>query len=172
MNAKHQPNTIVVGVDGSEASRAAFHRAIEEAVWRNANVRAVHVYEVPALTGFEMLAIDANSYREQADKWLTEELQYLSRSYEADFPVEVTGEISTGHLGVNLIRAAQNATMLVLGTRGLGGFRGLLLGSVTTYCVHHLPCPLLVVPDPTNTPEAIDDDTHPAADTHVVGADE
>ncbi len=139
--------TVVVALDGSEASREAFHRAVEEAGYRNAEVLAVHVYEYPSLTGYESaMTVNLETLKHAAEAWMTAELAHLDSSYEADVPVDVRTDVRCGHPGGQLIEAAQDADLLVLGSRGYGGFRGLLLGSVTTYCVHHLPCAVLVVP--------------------------
>ena len=63
--------------------------------------------------------------------------------------IPVTREALRGHPADMLIAAAADAAMLVLGTRGRGGFLGLRLGSVSTHCVHHAPCPVVVVPPPS-----------------------
>ncbi len=139
--------TIVVGLDGSDASREAFHRAVQEAVYRDGEVLAVHIYSYPIMTGYEIaFAVDYEAAEQGAKEWVAKELTRLDESYEVDFPVPVRTDVLCGHAGGKLIEAARGADMIVLGSRGYGGFRGLLLGSVTTYVVHHLPCPLLVVP--------------------------
>ncbi len=144
--------TIVVGLDGSSASRASFHRAIEEAVYREAEVLAVHIYSYPIMTGYEIaFAVDYEAAEQGAQEWVAKEITRLDAEYEVDFPVPVRTEVMCGHAGGKLIEAARGAEMIVLGSRGYGGFRGLLLGSVTTYVVHHLPCALLVVPAPDET---------------------
>jgi nucleotide-binding universal stress UspA family protein len=64
-------------------------------------------------------------------------------------PVSISSRVVTGHIGIELLRAANEddgASMVVAGSRGFGGFKSLLLGSVTTYLSHHLTCPLLIIP--------------------------
>ena len=142
--------TVVVGLDGSEASQLAFAEAVRQAQWRDGAVRAVHVYPYPVSTPYQMTVIDPEVYRRAATEWMARELDSLEERYEGRFPVEVDSTVAAGHSGVVLVDAARDADVLVLGSRGLGGFRGLLLGSVTTYCVHHLSCPVLVVPAPAS----------------------
>jgi nucleotide-binding universal stress UspA family protein len=62
-------------------------------------------------------------------------------------PVTVRATVAEGHPADVLVRAARGADLLVVGSRGHGGFAGSLLGSVSQYCVHHAACPVLVVRD-------------------------
>ncbi len=143
---------VVVGVDGSKTSRVAFAEAVREAQWRNASVLALHVVSIPVSIGAEYGAmIDMNMLRDGGRELLASELVALEEGYEGGFPVVVESKTAFGHAGAELIKAAEGgengpAELVVLGSRGLGGFKGLLLGSVTTYAVHHIACPLLILP--------------------------
>jgi nucleotide-binding universal stress UspA family protein len=141
---------IVVGLDNSDASRKAFHEAVREAEWRGASVLAVHAVSLPVSTGYEFANFyeDLQRAGEETTKSVIAELE---STYDGGFPVEVNYEVSSGHAGVKLIEAStgsdgEPAELVVLGSRGMGGFKGLLLGSVSTYAAHHLACPLLIIP--------------------------
>ncbi|MEE9416972.1 MAG: universal stress protein [Acidimicrobiales bacterium] len=146
---------IVVGLDGSQCSRKAFHEAVREATWRDAGLVVVHVVSYPVMSGYEFSArIDLDALLSRGDKLLEDELAILESEYDGSFPVAVERRVVMGHTGVEMMRAAngegrddgETAELVVLGSRGYGGFRGLMLGSVTTYAAHHLSCALLVVP--------------------------
>lgn len=144
---------IVVGIDGSAASRAAFREALAEAQFREASLVAFHAVPIPVTTGVEYVSIDLDTVQSGGEAFLEKELAAIADEYGGEFPIPVRGEVRLGHCGVQLINAAQEdpdnpAELVVLGSRGLGGFRGLLLGSVTTYAVHHLTTKLLIVPSP------------------------
>lgn len=143
---------IVVGIDGSRESRAALDEAIREAEWRNAAVEAVMVIIVPAAATLDLGTVDIERLRAFGDEVSERELEAARERYDGTFPVPVEHRARVGHPGSELIRAAggdgsdeEPAELLVLGSRGLGGFKGLLLGSVTSYVSHHPPCPLLIV---------------------------
>ena len=142
---------IVVGLDGSETSRAAFREAIREAQWRGTRVLAVHAVNYPVVNGHQYAHIDPDTFRQAGTTLLAEEIAAMQDEYGGDFPVDVESTVLLGHTGTEMMRVAEDyegesAELIVLGSRGLGGFRGLLLGSVTTYLVHHLPTRVLVVP--------------------------
>lgn len=142
---------VVVGLDGSETSRSAFREAVREATWRQARIVAVHVVHHPVNGLYEFAVVPMDTLRAEGEQLIAKELETLKAEYGSGFPVEIKTRVVVGHSGIEVIRAAEGtdgepAELVVLGSRGLGGFRGLLLGSVSTYAAHHLPCRLLIVP--------------------------
>ena len=137
---------VVVGVDGSDASIAALGCAIDEASFRGVGVDAVHVWNLPALSGAEALGTVMMPWEEleaSAHAIVDETLAKVDARGVTVKPVVVQG--STAHV---LIEHSAGAPMLVVGSRGTGGFIGLLVGSVAHQVLHHAPCPVLVVPAP------------------------
>lgn len=144
--------TIIVGLDGSDTARAAFAEAILEAQWRDAELLALHVMAYSASVGLEVgIGPDLMELKKRGEASLEAELNKLEAGYEGGFPVRVEARVALGHAGAELVHAAEQtgdggAELVVLGSRGLGGFKGLLLGSITTYAVHHCKSRLLIVP--------------------------
>lgn len=137
---------IVVGVDGAAVSEPAIGFAFEEAALRKARLRAVHVWTYPASSGpgdMRPLVYDPEIVAE-------EELRLVEKSLAAwreKFPeVEVVFDVEHGRPVRILGGASARADLLVVGSRGRGGFTGLLLGSVSHGLLHHAQCPLAVVP--------------------------
>jgi nucleotide-binding universal stress UspA family protein len=141
--------TIVVGVDGSEHAKAALRWAVDEATRvGGATVVAVTSWQYPItpaspwMTGYEV-PID-----------LSEPTTEMLRATIADVvsvpPAGVTVEqrVEVGPPAQVLLEAAKDADLLVVGTRGLGGFKGLLLGSVSHQIATHAPCTVVIVPSP------------------------
>jgi nucleotide-binding universal stress UspA family protein len=138
-------STIVVGVDGSESARAALRFALDEARMRGAAVRAVAAWHVPTAYG--------GAFTPPADDLLGELETATGRTLERALTdagdhadVEVEPVLREGAPARVLLEEASDADLLVVGSRGLGGFRGLLLGSVSQQCTQHAPCPVVVVP--------------------------
>lgn len=144
-------NTVLVGLDGSRAARVAFHEAVREAAWRNATVTVFHSVFVPMVLGKSLNLESKERLEEYGHYVIDSELEALAETFDDGvLPVEVGRVVWPGHVGEGLIEVAHDpkrgVELVVLGTRGLGGFGSLLLGSVTTYAVNHLRVPLLVVP--------------------------
>ncbi|HET9738337.1 MAG TPA: universal stress protein [Solirubrobacteraceae bacterium] len=138
---------IVVGVDGSEGARAALAFALAEARLRGTGVRAVAAWHLPAtVSPSGVPALDPGL----PDKLQLEAREALERALEAAGDraagVAIEPVVRLGAPAQVLLEEAQDADLLVVGSRGLGGFRGLLLGSVGQQCAHHTPCPLVIVP--------------------------
>jgi nucleotide-binding universal stress UspA family protein len=142
-------STIVVGVDGSEGARKALRWSLDEARLREATLRVVHAWfplppaaplgfappEAPAADEIAML-------REAAEKLLEHELSEVVGD-DPGIPIEPTAVEDVAAQA--LIEAAKDADLLVVGSRGHGGFTGLLLGSVGQQVTHHAPCPVVIV---------------------------
>jgi nucleotide-binding universal stress UspA family protein len=131
---------IVVGVDGSENSRQALRWAVEEARLRQAWVRVVHAWwlypMLDADTEARHLTNDASA---AVQTFITETL-----GEERDVEVEAVA-VQGQQASAALVDAATDAVLLVVGSRGAGGFSSLLLGSVSQQCAHHASCPVAIV---------------------------
>ena len=145
--------TVVVGVDGSEPGRAALDWALREARLRSAKLLAVHTWAFlpvssdpfPGVYQHVSVATEEayEALRLEAERLLESEVSVAAQAHEG---VEFELRAVEGRPAVVLLEAARDADLLVLGTRGHGGFVGLLLGSVSQQCAHHTPCPLVIVP--------------------------
>lgn len=147
---ERQPR-IVVGVDGSESSKAALRWAIGQAKLTGAVVDAVTAWHIPPGYGLAPTPGDVFDFGTNAKGILTEALAEVS-TLAPD--VTVRPQIAEGHAADVLLRAARGADLLVIGSRGHGGFTSALLGSVSLYCVIHARCPVLVMHDLHAAPEA------------------
>lgn len=154
--------TVLVGLDGSRAARVAFQAAVREAVWRDSSVTVYHSVFVPMVMGKSLNLQSQDRLEEYGHYVLDGELEALEELYEDGMPADIHRVIWPGHVGEGLIETAHDiergVELVVLGTRGLGGFGSLLLGSVTSYAVHHLKVPLLVVPFDEEEPVAPEDE--------------
>ncbi len=135
---------IVVGVDGSQGSRAALEWAIQEGRLRNEPVEIVHCWKLnPSYGGKVALLPDELALFEQSALRLVAEMITDVSLEEGD---NVRKVVRFGSATNILIDESRKATMLVVGARGRGGFSGLLLGSVSTKVAAHAACPVVVVP--------------------------
>jgi nucleotide-binding universal stress UspA family protein len=144
MNEASDTRTIVVGVDGSEASVEALRQAQRLAVPLSATVVALACWDYPPVyDGYVAVGIDDFDVR--AGEILAEA---VVKAFGPDAPANVETRLVQGHPRHMLIEESKTADMLVLGRRGRGGFGGLLLGSVSSACVAHAHCPVLIVHSP------------------------
>jgi nucleotide-binding universal stress UspA family protein len=133
---------VVVGVDGSDASKEALRWSKLMATATNSTIEAVIVWEYPLPTdGWAPVPADWNP-GEDAQKTLTATVDEV---FGAERPVGMLEAVRKGDAARVLLDESAGAEMLIVGSRGLGGFMGLLLGSVSAKCAEHAACPVLVL---------------------------
>jgi nucleotide-binding universal stress UspA family protein len=126
---------IVVGVDGSTAGQRALAWALDEASQRAAELVVVHAWEYPTAFAFHL------DGEQSGREVLTKALAGLDTR-----GVDVRPQLVEGHPVTALVRESLDADMLVVGSRGRSGISAAILGSVSTGCVHHAACPVVVIP--------------------------
>ena len=135
--------TIVVGVDGSDASVNALRWALHEARLRTARVRVVLAWSYPQVSTYhEAKHVLQIPFADDAAAFLDKVVADTAAAAEG---LEIEKKVVEGQAAPALVEAARDASMLVVGSRGLGGFSGLLLGSVSQQCAHHATCNLVIV---------------------------
>jgi nucleotide-binding universal stress UspA family protein len=137
---------IVAGIDGSEAAGRALDFAIEEALLRDSDLRIVCAWHVPSqlfTTGVASASLEFGAFEES-----------MRSSAEQQVAAAVAGRaglrhdlvVRQGNAAVVLLEESERAELLVVGSRGHGGFTSLLLGSVSQQCAAHAVCPVAIVP--------------------------
>jgi nucleotide-binding universal stress UspA family protein len=145
--SENQSRPVVVGVDGSPASQAALRWAVEDARRRGCPVDAVSAWHpdyggmigpVPAEI---IMALSPQAMKDAARKGLDAAVQGFE-------DVEIRKILVEGDPRDVLAKASEDAELLVVGSRGRSTLAGIILGSVSSYCVHHAACPVVVIREP------------------------
>jgi nucleotide-binding universal stress UspA family protein len=139
---------IIVGVDGSDRSRQALEWAINEAGVRHAPLTVLTVSEelTGGYWGGPVFPADLDRTKQAQEAAQVETDKVLHKVGEGGKPASVTVRAVTGIPAEELLHASADADMIVVGSRGAGGFKRLLLGSVSTQITHHAHCPVVVIP--------------------------
>jgi nucleotide-binding universal stress UspA family protein len=145
---------IVVGVDHSAGAKEALRFALQEAQLRQATLRAVHAWQFGYIgaTGIEgalpAAGGDLHEFRDAATAGLDATLREAIPDAGG---VEIERRVVEGAPAAVLVEESRNADLLVVGSRGHGGFAQLLLGSVSQQCAHHAECPVVIVRSKADT---------------------
>ena len=139
---------IVVGIDGSDHSRHALEWAVSEAALRHAPLTVLTVNQ--AVAGYGGGPVEYPGDPDRA-RHAEEEAQKLTDSVIAGVgaqsqPLSVSVQAVTGFPVEELLRASADADLIVVSSRGTGGFKRLRMGSVATQLTHHAHCPVVVIP--------------------------
>jgi nucleotide-binding universal stress UspA family protein len=151
MEVSAMTRRIVVGTDGSPSSGQAVLWAAREARRRGTGLDVVHAWSPPIELYPGSLYLDPGVFYDEAKTLLDEVVNSVPTP--CGLPLDVTGRLFEGPAAAHLVDAAVDAQLLVVGSRGRGGFAGLLLGSVSRECVHKASCPVVVVPPSWNGEE-------------------
>ncbi|XP_046333072.2 universal stress protein in QAH/OAS sulfhydrylase 3'region-like isoform X1 [Haliotis rufescens] len=146
--ATEEARNVVIAVDDSEFSEYAFDFYVQNVHHPGDNITLVHCSEYASLIHAPALLTDpvvvAELIKEEEVK-----VKHLVEKYSEKMKkIHVGGKVKqmTGKVGEAIVEAAkgENAAMIVVGTRGMGKIRRTFLGSVSDYCLHHSPVPVLV----------------------------
>jgi nucleotide-binding universal stress UspA family protein len=138
---------IIAGVDGSAHSRRALEWALKEAAVRHSPVTVLTVHQlVRGYSGYGVAYAHDAELTEQAGKKAQEETDMVLGELGDSRPESVTVQALSGIPAEALLDAASDADMIVLGSRGAGGFARLLMGSVSAQVAHHAHCPVVIIP--------------------------
>lgn len=146
----------MVGVDGSEGGAAALEFAAQEAAFRGARLRVVSAWQMPVVTahprdfGPPLGAETWDAFRLGAERIADDALAQVKKLHPS---LEGETVAVLGHPADVLLEQSADAALIVVGRRGLGGFRSLLLGSVSQQVVQHATCPVVVVNQQATSPD-------------------
>lgn len=138
---------IVVGIEGSGGAKSALRWALREAAFRDAVVEVATAYSatrVPVAPDVNYVPFDLGDIRDEVTRLQADVVAGVLAEFP-DSEVEIRYTVVEGRPSDSLISVAEGADMLVVGSRGGGGFRGLLLGSVSQQIAHHGTCPVVIV---------------------------
>jgi nucleotide-binding universal stress UspA family protein len=153
---QHERGVVAVGVDGSAGAREALRWAAAEARLRQTRLRVVHAstsgffgprgagYGYPYISDLAdtLPAARVHDLHRAAEDLLEEVIADVGGDVHG---LEIQRRVVAGEPADVLVRAVEERDLLVVGSRGHGGFAGLLLGSVSQRCAHHAPCPVVIV---------------------------
>lgn len=146
--AEHAPGRIVVGVDGSESANVALAWAARQAKLTGSPLQVVTTWEVPATYGWAVPLPEDLDFEADSRTVLTEAVNKVLGA-EASTELDLSLSIVEGHPAAVLLREAEDASLVVVGSRGHGSFSGMLLGSVGLHLATHAKCPVVIVRDGT-----------------------
>jgi nucleotide-binding universal stress UspA family protein len=146
-DSEEDRGVIVVGVDSSDGAAQALRFALREAKLRGATLRVVHAWQfgyigLAGLAGFSPPGAELDDLVQMAESALDAILQEVAPDTDG---VLVERRVVEAPPATVLVDESRKADLLIVGSRGYGGFAGLLLGSVSQQCAHHAACPVVIV---------------------------
>lgn len=140
--AQGKQERVLVGIDGSPTSVRALQWALQYAERTGAKIEAVHAWQIPTSYGAPVAVLPGENFAATAERALDETVD-RELGGRKDLEVERVAEL--GYPPKVLVERSKSADLMVVGSRGRGGFAGTLLGSVSLHCVTHAGCPVVVV---------------------------
>lgn len=150
-------NIVVVAVDGSEASQAAVRWAAHTAMKRDLPLRLASSYAMPQFLYAEGMVPPQEIYDDLQAETMEKIEQARATAYEVAPDIKIGHTIAEGSPIDMLLEMSKSSSMIVMGSRGLGGLSGMVMGSVSAAVVSHAECPVVVVRDNATAAEAKED---------------
>ncbi|WP_099040685.1 universal stress protein [Mycobacterium neglectum] len=141
---------IVVGVDGSTASDVATEWAARDAALRNVPLTVVHILPATSIGPWVDMPVSADYWSQRdrrADQVIDDAMQVVAEATSGAAGLTTQRRVVSGSAVPTLVDMSKDAEMVVVGRRGLGGVKRLLLGSVSSGLLHHAHCPVAVIHD-------------------------
>ena len=150
--SENESRPVVVGVDGSPASQEALRWAVNEARLRGCRVEAISAWHMDYGLAIGSMSAEIALQLSPENRRAAQQV-VLDGAVEEFTDVEILRVLVEGDPRTALTKASQDAELLVVGSRGHGPIVEAIIGSVSSYCVHHAPCPVVVVraPKPVET---------------------
>jgi nucleotide-binding universal stress UspA family protein len=133
--------TIVAGIDGSASSIRALHWAARQAQLTGSPLEVITAWEWPSNYGWSIPLPDGYDPASDAQRLLDDCIPEVRKTHP---DLDLQTRVVQGHPAPTLVQASRDADLLVVGSRGHGEFTGMLLGSVSEYCVANADCPVVV----------------------------
>ena len=143
--AADQRGPIVVGVDGSDESKAALAWALHQAQLTGGRLRVITTWEFPTLYGQGLIGVEGLDFAADAR---TELEKTVAEVVGNDAGVEIEQLVIEGHPALELTAQVEDAELVVVGSRGRGEFIGMLIGSVSEFLATHSACPVVIIRGP------------------------
>lgn len=145
----NSPRPIVVGIDGSDSSRAALRWAVCQAKFTHAPLEIISTWQHPTNYDRTKPLAQTIDFEAIARRALDES---ISVAVDSDCDCDITTKVIQGHPAPTLVDHSRSASLVVVGSRGHGKFVGMLVGSVSEFLTAHAHCPVVVVrgDDPTD----------------------
>ena len=169
-------SAVVVGVDGSPASKVAVDWAARNAVLHGAPLTLVHVLTPPAVMAFPDVPMPPGyrEWQQEQGRGLLDAAEQTAREAAGRTALDITSEMVSGPSVPSLVDASKDARLIVVGCRGHGALARGILGSVSNGLVHHAHCPVVIIhdedplmPHPSKAPVVVGVDGSPASERAV-----
>ena len=169
-------SAVVVGVDGSPASKVAVDWAARNAVLHGAPLTLVHVLTPPAVMAFPDVPMPPGylEWQQEQGRGLLDAAEQTAREAAGQTALDITSEMVSGPSVPSLVDASKDARLIVVGCRGHGALARGILGSVSNGLVHHAHCPVVIIhdedplmPHPSKAPVVVGVDGSPASEKAV-----
>ncbi|MFZ0172184.1 MAG: universal stress protein [Acidimicrobiales bacterium] len=147
---RQRPPRIVVGIDGSESSKAALAWAVHQARTTGAPLQVLITWELPTTYGWAAPLPDGLDFEADARGVVNEAIEEVIGPESAS-QLDLTVSIIEGHPAAVLLHESKDAGLIVVGSRGHGAFAGMLLGSVGQHLAAHAACPVVIIRDGKST---------------------